>query len=60
MCDFLETSECFQGVESYVLLQVFIVDWCACSFRRSVNECANFRRIKNHVTVFLGARLYLA
>jgi hypothetical protein len=58
--DFVQTVECLQCMKGYVLFQVFIVERCARPFCRQVNERADVRWIKNHVTVFLAARLYKA
>ena len=58
--DLVQTPECLERVERNILLQVFIVDRCAGASRRHVNQTANFRWIKIHVTVLLFARLYQA
>jgi hypothetical protein len=59
MRDLVQTPERLYGLKSNVLFS-FVVNGRACPLRRDVNERANFRWIKNHVTVFLGARLYQA
>jgi hypothetical protein len=58
--NFVDAMKSFNSAQRDILLEILVMDRRAGSFRRNMNESADLRRIKFHVTVFLDVRQYLA